>query len=132
MVNFFRQLLIGVWSAICVALASAAVLITEMGFRDMGSSMLSAPFEYTGQGWFLAGCAVSAFIAFFWSKALWGVAFGVFAAFVHALVYAQQPQSLVILDFTPVFIVPVISISLAMWQHNSETPQKSSPEEVFA
>lgn len=132
MVNFFRQLLIGVWSAICLALASAAVVITELGFRDMDSSMLKAPFEYTGQAWFLGACAISAFVAFFWSKALWGVAFGVFAAFVHALVYSQQPQSLVILDFTPVFIVPVISIALAMWQQTSETPQKSSPEEVFA
>lgn len=132
MINIIRQLLIGVWSAICLALASAAVVISEMGFRDMGSSLLKAPFEYTGQAWFLAGCAVSALIAFFWSKALWGIAFGVFAAFVHALIFAQQPHSLVILDFTPVFIVPVVSIALAMWQQNSETPQKSSPEEVFA
>lgn len=132
MVNIIRQLLIGIWSALCLALAGAACVMTELALRDMNSSMLQAPFEYTGQAWFLGVSAVSALLAFFWSKALWGVAVGVVAAFIHALVYSQQPQSAVILSFLPVFVVPVISITLAMWQAKSDEPQDASPEEVFA
>ncbi|MAK61998.1 MAG: hypothetical protein CMK09_13575 [Ponticaulis sp.] len=132
MINVIRQLLIGIWSALCLALSATACVMTELAFRDMNSSMLEAPFEYTGQAWFLAVAAISALIAFFWSKALWGVAIGVMAAFVHAMVYSRQPQSAVILSFMPVFVVPVISIALAMWQAKSDEPKDASPEEVFA
>ncbi|MAT34582.1 MAG: hypothetical protein CMK06_05500 [Ponticaulis sp.] len=130
--NILRQLLIGVWSALCLALAGSAVFLAEMGFRRIGSSVLSAPFEFTGQAWFLAIAAVCALTAFFWSRALWGVAAGVIAAFVHAMIFSHLPQIEVFMRFLPVLLVPPISIALAEWQAKSDQYKKSSPEEVFA